>query len=284
MVLSHPDRLSGIARARTAPSLDRDESPDRPGRALSARPPRRGEPPFGGRSVVALHCSVRAVPRRPLAVPALETHLRRRNLAVGPGGPDLAAQRPTMISRRFDMSILATRVRALGRTCVFLSALCAAAAIAQAPVQPPASPKPAEAAGPAGPAAAAIAAQGPQPPDGVWLKDPDGREYFVDSLAKSAGVYRRVEDKTIRTVWGVTLHLEREDEQSFYFRVYRQTEADTPVMIKQQEPSADQLDAAAKTYQQAVESRLWQVSPFGAGLPASGQWRHGFAVADMNGD
>src|SRR6185295_9475293 len=174
MVLSHPDRLSGIARARTAPSLDRDESPDRPGRALSARPPRRGEPPFGGRSVVALHCSVRAVPRRPLAVPALETHLRRRNLAVGPGGPDLAAQRPTMISRRFDMSILATRVRALGRTCVFLSALCAAAAIAQAPVQPPASPKPAEAAGPAGPAAAAIAAQGPQPPDGVWLKDPDG--------------------------------------------------------------------------------------------------------------
>lgn len=182
------------------------------------------------------------------------------------------------------MSILATRVRALGRTCVFLSALCAAAAIAQAPVQPPASPKPAEAAGPAGPAAAAIAAQGPQPPDGVWLKDPDGREYFVDSLAKSAGVYRRVDDKTIRTVWGVTLHLEREDEQSFYFRVYRQTEADTPVMIKQQEPSADQLDAAAKTYQQAVESHLWQVSPFGAGLPASGQWRHGFAVADMNGD
>ncbi|HXU30988.1 MAG TPA: VCBS repeat-containing protein [Thermoanaerobaculia bacterium] len=125
---------------------------------------------------------------------------------------------------------------------------------------------------------------GPQPPDGVWLKDAEGREYFLDKLAKSAGPYQKNDDHTVRTVWGIVLKIEKEDEENFYYRVYRQTAAETPMSARPEPPSPEMLDAAAKSYLQVEQTDRVQAIAFSKGLPATGQWRHGFVLADMNED
>lgn len=174
--------------------------------------------------------------------------------------------------------------------------LCSLAGEAQVTVKPPAKAKP-EAAAEQGSPTADIAKPaelepvstdpadtGPQPPDGVWLKDAEGREYFLDKLAKSAGPYRRNDDKTVRTVWGIVLRVEKEDDENFYYRVYRQTAAEAPMSVRGEAPSQEQLEAVAKSYSSVGETDRLQATSFANGLPASGQWRHGFDVADMNED
>ncbi|MEP7009642.1 MAG: VCBS repeat-containing protein [Acidobacteriota bacterium] len=125
---------------------------------------------------------------------------------------------------------------------------------------------------------------GPQPPDGVWLKDPEGRQYFLDKLAKSAGPYQKNDDGTVRTVWGIVLKIEKEDDENFYYRVYRQTAAETPMSARPEPPSPEMLDAAAKSYVQVPQTASVKATAFSKGLPATGQWRHGFVLADMNED
>ncbi len=125
---------------------------------------------------------------------------------------------------------------------------------------------------------------GPQPPDGVWKKDEDGREYFLDALAKATGPYRRIDDQRVRTVWGIVIKVEKEDDQNFYFRVYRQTTADAPMRIRAEPPSPEQLEAVAKTYLKVETADRLQAIAFAEGLPTGGQWRHGFDIADMNED
>ncbi|HEV7669530.1 MAG TPA: VCBS repeat-containing protein [Thermoanaerobaculia bacterium] len=125
---------------------------------------------------------------------------------------------------------------------------------------------------------------GPQPPDGVWLKDAEGREYFLDKLAKSAGPYQKNDNQTVRTVWGIVLKIEKEDDENFYYRAYRQTAAETPMSVRPDPPSPEQVDAAAKSYVQVAETERMKAISFAKGLPASGQWRHGFDIADMNED
>ncbi len=172
--------------------------------------------------------------------------------------------------------------------------------------QPPAAPaagKPAttekdaniaETANPAHPADAAsdlepvstdAAQTGPQPPDGVWLKDEEGREYFLDKLAKSAGPYKKNDaDHTVRTVWGIVLKVEKEDDQNFFYRVYRQTAADSPMSVRPEPPSPEVLEAAAKSYSKVEQTARTKATSFAKGLPTAGQWRHGFAIADVNED
>src|SRR5260370_861172 len=41
---------------------------------------------------------------------------------------------------------------------------------------------------------------------------------------------------------------------------------------------------AADTPAMAWSHSRWRLEPFGRGLPDKGQWRQGFAIADMNGD
>src|SRR5260370_20903202 len=41
---------------------------------------------------------------------------------------------------------------------------------------------------------------------------------------------------------------------------------------------------AADTPAMAWSHARWRLAPFGRGLPDAGQWRQGFAIADMNGD
>lgn len=143
------------------------------------------------------------------------------------------------------------------------------------PVDPPSAQEPAK---------ADPANTGPQPPDGVWLKDEEGREYFLDKLAKSAGPYHKNDDGTVRTVWGIVLKIEKEDDENFYYRVYRQTAADSPMSARPEPPSPEMLDAAAKSYVQVPQTASVTAAAFSKGLPATGQWRHGFVLADMNED
>jgi VCBS repeat protein/FG-GAP repeat protein len=160
------------------------------------------------------------------------------------------------------------------------------------PAPPPAATKPVPpAANPQPPADTvdseeppAAAPQGPQPPDGKWLKDAEGREYFLEKLPKTAGTYQRLDAKTVRTLWGIPIDVAKEDDQFFYYKVYR---LDPAALGPQpdQEPTPEQQRAVAETYRvDTPESRRLHFAPFSSGLPTGGQWRNGFAIADMNGD
>jgi hypothetical protein len=124
----------------------------------------------------------------------------------------------------------------------------------------------------------------PQPPDGKWLKDDQGRFYYVDKLKK--GRYQRIDDHTVRTVWGIPIDVVREDDQYFYFKVYKIDPAVRSVNANaHKEPTPAELAKIAASYNaEAPESHRLGFADFGRGLPRSGQWREGFVLADMNGD
>ena len=145
------------------------------------------------------------------------------------------------------------------------------------PAQPDADEAPAA-------APAADAAQGPQPPDGKWLKDAEGRQYFIDKLEKAGEPFLRIDAKTVRTVWGINIDVVKEDDKYFYYKVYR-PEGSFPVEQLGIHLSPEETRKIEATYAaNTPESRRLSFVPFGKGLPTSGQWRNGFAIADMNGD
>jgi hypothetical protein len=125
---------------------------------------------------------------------------------------------------------------------------------------------------------------GPQPPDGKWLKDNQGRLYFIDKMRKVQGQYGRIDDHTVRTVWGVPIDVVREDDHYFYYKVYK-TDPNVKSVNANQPPTAEQLEKVAASYKvDTPESHRLRFTDFGKGLPKSGQWREGFVLADMNGD
>jgi len=121
-----------------------------------------------------------------------------------------------------------------------------------------------------------------EPPDGVWLKDAEGQEYFVDRWPKSKA--RRIDKKTVRTVWGIPIDVFREDEKFYYYKIYKRVATTPPLKPQQRQPSAQEVQSIRESYKALVPaSERLQFVPFGNGLPSAGQW-HGFAIADMNGD
>jgi len=151
---------------------------------------------------------------------------------------------------------------------------------------PKAKPAPPPAATPAAAAndEAADAAQNPQPPDGKWLKDEEGRLYFIDKLAKAGEPFLRIDSKTVRTVWGINIDVVKEDDKYFYYKVYK-PEGSSPVVQLGPHLSPEETRKIEATYAaNTPESRRLSFVPFGKGLPTTGQWRDGFAIADMNGD
>ncbi|HSG39339.1 MAG TPA: VCBS repeat-containing protein, partial [Thermoanaerobaculia bacterium] len=133
-------------------------------------------------------------------------------------------------------------------------------------------------------AAPAVEERGPQPPDGKWLTDKEGRKYFLEKFDKSMR-YRRLDEKMVRTPWGISIEVEKEDEKFFYYKVYQldpNARADFGLRPK---PTAEEEKRVLDSYEVKVpESRRLTFSPFSKGLPTSGQWRNGFEIADMNGD
>lgn len=121
----------------------------------------------------------------------------------------------------------------------------------------------------------------PQPPNGHWLKDAQGQEYFIDRLEKTKAT--RIDQKTVRMQWGFTIDVVREDDKYYYYKVYKPMPAATP----RPEPSISAEDRRKIIDSYRVETKASETlrfTPFGKGLPASGEWREGFSIADMNGD
>jgi hypothetical protein len=125
----------------------------------------------------------------------------------------------------------------------------------------------------------------PQPPDGKWLTDKDGRQYYVDKIKKPGIYFLRLPNGQVRTLGGIVLDVVKEDDQFFYAKMYRvDPKAHGPVR-KFATPTAEELAAVAASYKVDIptEHRL-RFTNFGLGLPTAGQWREGFDIADMNGD
>lgn len=123
-----------------------------------------------------------------------------------------------------------------------------------------------------------------QPPDGKWLVDEQGRQYFVDTIPKQENGYAWLnEEKTqVQVRYGAIYDVVGEDATSFRVKIYR---ADPNARPPTPKVSKEELEKVAATYRNntGTADRL-QFVPFGRGLPESGQWRNGFEIADMNGD
>ena len=149
---------------------------------------------------------------------------------------------------------------------------------------PPAAP-PAPSAPPAAAAPAARPADNLQPPDGKWLVDEHGHKYYLGKFPKAKGSYLKINDHEVRTSWGITLHVAKEDDKFFYYRIYKPEAQPVVGSVRPAPPSAAELAKAAATYKSELpESDRLRFLPFGKGLPTSGQWRNGFDIADMNQD
>jgi hypothetical protein len=125
---------------------------------------------------------------------------------------------------------------------------------------------------------AAVAAL--QPPSGKWLTDDDGNQYYLEQLPRSQA--RRMPDGSVKTIWGIPIQIEREDEQYFYYKIFRPKPA-----VKSGNPglTAEERARIKSSYRVKLPaSARLKFESFGKGLPERGQWRDGFVIADMNGD
>jgi hypothetical protein len=115
-----------------------------------------------------------------------------------------------------------------------------------------------------------------------WLVDLQGRRFFLEPLPK-AYPHRFLEDGTLRTVWGIIVEVERQDDEFFYIRNYERD----PTSQGPGKVGPDEAEIAAIKAEYVVEVPVVDVvgfAEFDAGLPRSGQWRNGYTIADMNGD
>lgn len=128
--------------------------------------------------------------------------------------------------------------------------------------------------------------EGVQPPDGVWLRDEEGAEYFLTELPRHEGHYLWEDDgRSIRIREGV-FRVDSYDENVFRLRIYR-TESIEQMMARMaaEEAAAGSVSRAAVLNEfDTPESSRLRFESFDKGLPGSGQWRNGFVLADMNGD
>jgi hypothetical protein len=107
-----------------------------------------------------------------------------------------------------------------------------------------------------------------------WLTDAHGRRYQLRPLPKTHAV--RLDDGTVRTAVQVPLEVVREDDRFYYYKLYAAPTADAAA------PAVPPPSAPAPVTPEHT-GRLG-LRAFDAGLPMAGQWRDGFAVADVNGD
>jgi hypothetical protein len=115
-----------------------------------------------------------------------------------------------------------------------------------------------------------------------WLVDDQGRQYRIERLDKRYP-HHRLDGNRLRSWVGIDLDLAGEDEQSFLYKVYRDTGGTGPSVQRSVTP--EEKAKVVATYQfDLLQSHTMRFEPFDEGLPRSGQWRHGFVLADMNGD
>lgn len=127
------------------------------------------------------------------------------------------------------------------------------------------------------PAAPAPEVPSPVPADGKWLVDENGAEYYVQEFPKVEGTYKWIGDRRIQFQYGLKFDVVREDDKSFYVKVYRpRPDLKEPKPIA---PPAEKIEP----FSVPASTRL-KFEPFEKGLPQQGQWRNGFELVDINGD
>src|ERR1700722_19154244 len=67
------------------------------------------------------------------------------------------------------------------------------------------------------------------PPGSHWLKDDQGREYFVARTPKNKAA--RIDKNTVRNFWGFPLDVVSEDAAFYYYKVYRPVAAPKPMPV-----------------------------------------------------
>jgi len=124
----------------------------------------------------------------------------------------------------------------------------------------------------------------PAEPEREWLVDEQGRRYYVETIEKDRiKVWRHLGDNRVRIPWGLILEVVNEDDDYFYYKWY-DVEGIEPLKMHQP-PTEEELAAVAERYRVELgESDRLSLVPADDGLPAYGQWRNGFVLADMNGD
>lgn len=168
------------------------------------------------------------------------------------------------------------------------SALLSCSSHTAGPQRPAASPG---AATPA-PAPAVAPSGGPrdetvlEPADGTWLVDEEGRQYFVLEIPKYEGNYFWLEtDKRVQLRYGAIHDVVSHDSDSFSVKIYK-VAPPPPAPARPEVPGREAQEPirTAKPHSAAKMADRIELAPFDRGLPTEGQWRHGFALADMNGD
>jgi hypothetical protein len=149
-----------------------------------------------------------------------------------------------------------------------------------------AEPSPSGASGPREDGAAPSPFREPEPPDGRWLVDDQGREYFIVEVPRREGTYLWVDDARtrVRVVHGIELDVASYDERHIRVKIYRSRSEAAPV-VRRPQPTAEERERAAASYRvEVVPGPGVALQPFSAGLPQRGQWRNNFDVADLDGD
>lgn len=122
----------------------------------------------------------------------------------------------------------------------------------------------------------------PEPPDGVWLQDDEGREYFVDEIAKAGRRYRMLDGDRVRMQYGMIYDLAGETDEALLVKIYK---AEPLEAEPDDEPTPAETAALEADYSADLPAGAGlSFTDFGAGLPQNGQWRNGFDIGDMNGD
>lgn len=117
-------------------------------------------------------------------------------------------------------------------------------------------------------------------PTGPVERDAEGRAYRVRTIPKSQAV--RVDAGHVRTTWGITLDLVGEDEASYRYKLYEVSETRPAASPTPSAADRKKVTASYRTDVGSSDRLRW--TPFGNGLPAQGQWRDGFDLADVDGD
>ncbi len=151
----------------------------------------------------------------------------------------------------------------------------------QPPAASPAAAADAAAAAPSGPRETVL-----EPPDGKWLIDEEGRQYFVLEVPKYEGNYLWLEpDKKVQLRYGAIYDVVSHDADSFSVKIYK-VPPPPPAPARPEAPRSEARAPIATAKPRSATGMVDRVEfvPFDRGLPTEGQWRHGFELADMNGD
>ena len=124
-----------------------------------------------------------------------------------------------------------------------------------------------------------------EPPDGKWLVDAEGREYFTQDIPRIEGQYVWVDDthKQAKFAYGLVLDVLSYDKDKLVVKIYRPLKKTPRNVSKELTPEQKEQIAAAYRSTISAADRL-TFRPFDEGLPRQGQWRQSFDVADINGD